>query len=166
MVAAIGGDNRYYSLNTLWNIRETLDWLIGGRGLARGRRHPTEIRVGDRIDSWKVIGLEPERRLAMVFGLRAPGTGVLEFLLEPLPGNRTRLTATAYWHPDGVPGLLYWLAMEPFHQVIFAGLTREVCRRADRVPGSAASQCGEIAQADPASRPVQSPGRTGVGRSQ
>ena len=131
VVAAIGGDNRYYYLNSLWTIRETRDWLVGGRGLARGRRHPTQVRVGDRIDTWEVIGVEPERRLTMTFGLRAPGAGVLEFELEPLPGGRTRLTATAYWHPAGVWGLMYWLAMEPFNQVIFTGLTREICRRAE-----------------------------------
>jgi len=131
VVTAIGGDNRYYYLNSLWTIRETMDWMVGGRGLARGRRHPTQVRVGDRIDTWEVIGVEPERRLTMTFGLRAPGAGVLEFELEPLPGGRTRLTATAYWHPAGVWGLMYWLAMEPFHQVIFTGLTREICRRAE-----------------------------------
>ena len=131
IVAAIGGDNRYYYLNSLWTIRETLDWLVGGRGLARGRRHPTEVRVGDRIDTWEVIGVEPERRLTLVFGMRAPGGGVLEFDLEPLAGGHTRLTATAYWHPAGVWGLMYWLSMEPFHQVIFSGLTREICRRAE-----------------------------------
>jgi hypothetical protein len=89
------------------------------------------VRVGDRIDSWEVIGVEPERRLTMTFGMRAPGAGVLEFELEPLSGGRTRLTATAYWHPAGVWGLLYWLAMEPGHQVIFKGLTRAICRRAE-----------------------------------
>ncbi|MBP6583436.1 MAG: DUF2867 domain-containing protein, partial [Chromatiaceae bacterium] len=131
IVAAIGGDNRCYYLNSLWTVRETLDWLVGGRGLARGRRHPTEVRVGDRIDTWEVIGMEPERRLTLVFGMRAPGAGVLEFDLEPLAGEHTRLTATAYWHPAGVWGLMYWLSMEPFHQVIFSGLTREICRRAE-----------------------------------
>ncbi len=131
VVAAIGGDNRYYYLNTLWSIRETLDWLAGGRGLARGRRHPTEVRVGDRIDSWEVVGVEPERRLTMIFGMRAPGAGILEFELEPLASGGTQLTATAYWHPAGVWGLMYWLAMEPFHQVIFSGMTRAICQRAE-----------------------------------
>ncbi len=35
IVAAIGGDNRCYYLNSLWTVRETLDWLVGGRGLAQ-----------------------------------------------------------------------------------------------------------------------------------
>ena len=135
VVSAIGGENRYYYLNTLWALREAIDWAAGGPGLNRGRRHPSEVRMGDRIDSWEVIGVDPERRLTLSFGMRAPGAGVLEFEIEPLPdqpeGPRTRVTATAYWHPAGVWGLLYWLSMEPAHQVIFRGLTREIARRAE-----------------------------------
>ncbi len=132
VVAAIGGDNRYYYLNTLWSIREWMDWLIGGPGLQRGRRHAEEVRMGDRIDYWTVMGAEPERRLSLGFGLRAPGAGMLEFELNPLPTGGTRLTATAYWHPAGVWGLLYWYSLEPIHLILFKGLTREICRRAEQ----------------------------------
>lgn len=132
VVAAIGGDNRYYYLNTLWSIREWMDWAIGGPGLRRGRRHAEEVRTGDRIDYWTVMGAEPERRLSLAFGMRAPGAGVLEFELEPLTAGGTRLTATAYWHPAGVWGLLYWYSLEPVHRRLFKGLTREICRRAEQ----------------------------------
>jgi hypothetical protein len=131
LVAAIGGDNRYYGFDWLWTAREIMDWAVGGRGLARGRRHPTAVRVGDRIDSWTVVGVEPERRLTLAFGMRAPGAGVLELEVTPLGPDRTRLTATAYWHPAGVLGLLYWLSMEPAHRTIFKGMTRAICRRAE-----------------------------------
>ncbi len=132
VVSAIGGDNRYYYLNTLWSIREWMDWAIGGPGLKRGRRDPHEIRTGDRIDHWKVLGAEPEKRLSLAFGLRAPGAGVMELELTPLADGGTRLTATAYWHPAGVWGLLYWYSLEPIHRFVFKGLTREICRRAER----------------------------------
>jgi hypothetical protein len=108
---------------------------VGGPGLKRGRRHPRELRVGDRVDSWEVIGIEPGRRLTMRFGMRAPGAGVLEFEVEPMHERggepRTQVTATAYWHPAGVWGLMYWLSMEPAHLVMFRGLTREIARRAE-----------------------------------
>lgn len=132
VVSSIGGDNRYYYLNSLWALREWMDWAVGGPGLRRGRRHPSEVRVGDQIDSWKVIGVEPERRLTLVFGMRAPGAGVLEFELCPRASGGTTLSATAYWHPAGVWGLLYWYSLEPAHRVIFTGLTREICRRAEQ----------------------------------
>jgi uncharacterized protein YbjT (DUF2867 family) len=131
VVAAIGGDTRYYYLDTLWSIREWMDWAVGGPGRKRGRRHPQEVRIGDRIDHWTVLGVEPVRRLTLAFGMRAPGAGVLEFELTPRPDGGTHLTATAYWHPAGVWGLLYWSAFEPTHRIIFKGLTREICRRAE-----------------------------------
>ena len=89
------------------------------------------VRLGDNIDYWTVIGVEPERRLTLHFGLRAPGSSILEFELEPRPDGGTRLTETAYWHPQGVWGLLYWAALVPFHLFIFKGMTRAMVRRTE-----------------------------------
>jgi uncharacterized protein YbjT (DUF2867 family) len=134
-VAAIGGKNRYYYLNPLWTLRELLDWLAGGPGLNHSRRHPSRLRLGDIIDSWRVVGLEPERRLTLQFGMKAPGAGVLEFEIDPESEGRTRITATAYWHPAGIWGLLYWYSLEPFHLIIFKGLTRAIAERAKQAEG-------------------------------
>lgn len=131
VVSAIGGENRYYYMNSLWAMREFLDWMVGGPGLKRGRRNSQDLRVGDQVDSWKVIGVEPEHRLTMAFGMRAPGSGILEFVIDPVNAERSRLKATAYWHPAGVLGLAYWYSLEMAHQFIFTGLTREICRRAE-----------------------------------
>ncbi|MBK5968349.1 MULTISPECIES: DUF2867 domain-containing protein [Thiorhodovibrio] len=135
VVTAIGGETGYYYLNPLWQLRERLDWLAGGPGHRGGRRHPTELRVGDRIDSWKVLGLEPERRLSLAFGMKAPGAGMLEFELEPRADGGTKLNLTAYWHPAGVWGLLYWYGFEPAHKIIFSGTAREICRHAEASDG-------------------------------
>ena len=135
-VATIGGDNGYYTMGWLWWIRGVMDWLVRGPGLTRGRRHPTELRIGDRIDYWTVLALEPTRRLTLHFGMRAPGSGVLEFEVEPeptpAPGHCTRLTITAYWHPQGVWGLLYWYALAPAHLFIFRKMSRAMLRRAEQ----------------------------------
>jgi hypothetical protein len=129
-VTSIGGDNRYYFMNVLWWVRELMDWCVGGPGFTRGRRHPTELRIGDVIDYWTVVGLEPERRLTLHFGMKAPGTGILEFELEPA-GPRTRVAITAYWHPKGIWGLAYWYALVPAHLFVFRGWTRAIARRAE-----------------------------------
>jgi uncharacterized protein YbjT (DUF2867 family) len=133
-VTTIGGDNGYYTMNFLWWVRGVMDWLVGGPGLTRGRRHPTELRIGDRIDYWTVLALEPGHRLTLHFGMRAPGSGVLEFEVDPEPApappGLTRLTITAYWHPQGVWGLLYWYALVPAHLFIFRLMARAMLRRA------------------------------------
>jgi hypothetical protein len=124
-------------------VRELLDWLAGGAGFSRGRRHPTDLRVGDVIDYWTVVAIEPARRLTLHFGMRAPGTGILEFELEPAADGGTRLTETAYWHPAGFWGLLYWYLLVPFHLFLFKGMTRAIVRQAERLGGaSAASRAG------------------------
>ena len=130
VVSAIGGRNRYYALDVLWTVREFADWLVGGPGLSRGRRDPRELRVGDSVDSWRVIGLEPGRRLTLLFGMKAPGAGILEFKLQ-LEGDGTRISATAYWHPRGAWGLLYWYPLAPFHGLIFNRMTEAIARRAE-----------------------------------
>jgi len=144
VVASIGGPNRYFYMNALWKIREVLDWMVGGPGLNYGRRHPDELRVGDTVDSWRVIAMEPGRRLTLFFGMRAPGSGVLEFELEP-EGQGTRIRATAYWHPAGVWGLLYWYALVPAHLFIFAGMTRAIARRAEARARSGNGEGGSAA---------------------
>lgn len=138
-VTAIGGKNRYYALDFLWTLRELADWFIGGPGFSRGRRHELELRVGDTVDSWQVIAMEPERRLTLLFGMKAPGAGALEFELEP-EGEGTRITATAYWHPRGTWGLLYWYPLAPFHGLIFRRMTDAIARRAEAAGQDAAPQ--------------------------
>jgi len=129
-VTAIGGKQGYGALGWLWWLRGLIDWVFGGPGLTRGRRHAQDLRPGDRIDYWTVLALEPERRLTLHFGMKAPGSGVLEFVIDPLPEGQKRLTATAYWHPKGVWGLLYWYAMIPAHLVLFKRMTASLMRRA------------------------------------
>lgn len=133
VVRSIGGRNRYFGADLLWWLRETADWMIGGRGRHRGRRDPDDLRLGDHVDSWTVVGLEPARRLTLMMGMKAVGSGVLEFDLEPLGDGGTRLTATAYWQPEGLAGLVYWYALFPAHLFIFDNMTRNICRLAERL---------------------------------
>ena len=88
--------------------------------------------------------------MTLNFGMKAPGAGILEFDVVPLPTGRTRVTVTAYWHPQGVWGLLYWAALVPFHLFIFKGMTRAIARRAEALaaapgaPGAGNSKGGRV----------------------
>lgn len=131
VISMLGGNTGYFYMGWLWWIRGLMDWLVGGPGLTKGRRHPTELRLGDRIDYWTVMGIEQQHRLTLNFGMRCPGSGVLEFEIDPLPGGGARVGVTAYWHPQGVWGLLYWYALVPAHLFIFRGMTAAIARRAE-----------------------------------
>jgi hypothetical protein len=80
-----------------------------------------------------VIGMERERRLTLSFGMRAPGSGILEFEIDPVTGGGSTVTVTAYWHPQGVWGLLYWYALVPAHLFVFDRMTRAIARRAEAI---------------------------------
>jgi hypothetical protein len=93
------------------------------------------------FDGWRVIAMEPRKRLTLLMELKAPGTGVLEFTLGEMHGG-TEISMTAYWHPAGVWGLLYWYAMLPFHAFLFRGTVRTIAERAEALgaqPGAAAT---------------------------
>jgi hypothetical protein len=131
VVCAIGGESGWYHADLLWNVRRAFDWVLGGPSLRRTRRHPTQLRVGDVIDSWRVIAIDPPRRLTLRMEMKAPGAGLLEFTVKPGPdGIGSTVNATGYWHPAGVMGLLYWYALVPAHHFLFEGLTRAIDRRA------------------------------------
>jgi len=131
VICTVGGVEGYFYANWLWWLRRALDWLVGGPSFRRRRRHPTELRVGDVVDSWRVIALEPDRRLTLLMEMKAPGAGVLEFVVKPdAAGSGSTVSATAYWHPAGVAGLAYWYALVPAHLYLFRGLTRALVERA------------------------------------
>jgi hypothetical protein len=131
-VAAVGGENGYYYLDALWTLRGQLDRLVGGTGLRRGRRDPHAVAVGDAIDFWRVVSVEPGKRLTLLAEMKLPGSATLEFELQPEAGGTTRILVTGYFHPAGAPGLLYWHALGPAHVLIFNGLARAIARRAER----------------------------------
>jgi len=145
VVCTIGENGDYFYANGLWWLRRALDWLAGGPSFRRTRRHPTELRVGDVVDSWRVIALEPGRRLTLLMEMKAPGAGVQEIVVRPsADGRGSSVTATAYWHPAGVAGLAYWYALVPAHLFIFRGLTRAIMRRA-----SAPAHSGSLSERAP-----------------
>jgi uncharacterized protein YbjT (DUF2867 family) len=129
VISRFGADGDFFFGRRLWWLRRALDWLVGGPGLRRPRRHPSELRTGDVVDVWRVIEMEPGRKLTLLMEMKAPGAGVLEFRIAD--GDATReVSMQAYWHPAGVSGLLYWYALMPFHAWLFRGTTREIARRA------------------------------------
>lgn len=129
VLETIGGENRYFVMNALWTVREWMDAVVGGDGMIHRRPASGLTHVGQQVDSWRVTDIAPPNLLALEFGMKAPGDGVLEFTIEPDSGG-ARLNVTAWFDPDGLAGRLYWAAMKPAHLVLFDRLTSEIARRA------------------------------------
>ena len=120
-ICASGGDHGWHYATWLWRLRGAIDRLVGGVGMRRGRRHPTELRVGDPLDFWRVAAIEPGKRLTLVAEMKLPGSAVLELSVAPQDSG-SQVHVSAHFHPAGVWGLLYWYALWPVHRLMFRRL--------------------------------------------
>ncbi len=128
-VQAIGGSNGWYFAHSLWKLRGILDRLVGGPGLRRGRRHPTDLRVGDGLDFWRVIAMESPHRLLLLAEMKTPGDALLEFLVAPDGPGKVELKMISRFLPRGLAGILYWYALLPAHRWLFEGMLRAVAAK-------------------------------------
>ncbi len=133
-ISSIGGERGWYFATWLWKIRGAVDRMLGGVGMRRGRRHPTELRVDDPLDFWRVVAVETERSLTLVAEMKLPGSAVLELSVEP-NGSGSIARLQAHFHPAGVWGLLYWYALWPIHMVMFRRLAQALAAGPKRRAG-------------------------------
>jgi hypothetical protein len=129
-IQRIGGKTGWYYGNWLWHIRGFLDLIVGGVGVRRGRRDPENIRVGDALDFWRVQAFEPGRLLRLQAEMKVPGRAWLEFEVTE-QGTSSTIHQTAIFDPVGLFGLVYWYALFPLHQLVFAGMLRNIARAAE-----------------------------------
>jgi uncharacterized protein YbjT (DUF2867 family) len=126
-VWSIGGDNGWYSMNWAWRLRGLIDQLVGGTGLNRGRRHPTEIQVGDSIDFWRVLLADEKKRHIILFAeMKLPGEAWLEFQIDE---EKKTLKQTATFRPKGFFGRIYWYSLFPFHIFIFRNMAKAIAQQ-------------------------------------
>ena len=129
-VRRLGGRNGWYGTNWLWRIRGWIDLLAGGPGLRRGRRNPETVGYGEALDFWRVVGFEQDKRLALRAEMKLPGEALMEFRLKACGKHNCTLQQSALFQPRGLPGLLYWYAIAPFHHIVFRSMIQGICREA------------------------------------
>ncbi len=124
------------------------------------RIHPEwqQISIGDRFagtpdgsQSWEVAALDAERFLGLRMSLDLRGRpfdprarsrprsytdSLWGFLLEELPGGRTRLIVSGYWalRPRALQPILSFLFLEPSHWIMQTRQFASLKRRAERGP--------------------------------
>ncbi len=129
-VQHLGGRQGYYHGNWLWRLRGMLDRLAGGVGLGRGRRHAHTLAVGDALDFWRVLRIEPPESLLLLAEMKMPGEALLDIRVQSLGKDRCMLSMLSRFLPSGVAGLAYWYALYPFHQYIFRGMLSAIAQAA------------------------------------
>lgn len=132
-IRRIGGDTGWYFGDWLWRVRGFMDLLVGGVGVRRGRRNPSDMAVGDAIDWWRVERYEPGRMVRLYAEMKLPGRAWLQFEVTPAgDGPGAVIHQTAEFDPVGLGGLVYWYALWPAHSAVFRGMIRGITRAADR----------------------------------
>jgi hypothetical protein len=125
------------------------------------RIHPEwqQVALGDRFSAkpdgsqwWEVAALEPERFLGLRMSLDLRGRpfdprgprprhstdSTWGFLLEALPGERTRLVVSGYWslEPEWLQGPASFLLLEPTHWIMQTRQFTNLARRVGSARGS------------------------------
>jgi hypothetical protein len=94
-------------------------------GTSRGRKSQTSLKINDVVDFWRVEDLQKNMRLLLRAEMKLPGKAWLEFKIRN-EGTERRLCITAYYHPDGYFGEIYWYIFLPFHKVLFNNLIKQI----------------------------------------
>jgi hypothetical protein len=127
--SSLGGETGWLVWEWAWELRGFLDQLVGGPGLRRGRRHPTEVLEGEAVDFWRVEEIDPPRLLRLRAEMKVPGQAWLQFETRE-EGSGTRLIQAALFAPTGFFGWLYWYGIYPAHALIFDAMVDAVAERA------------------------------------
>jgi uncharacterized protein YbjT (DUF2867 family) len=127
---SLGGDAGWLFWDWSWQVRGWMDEVIGGVGLRRGRRHPSELAIGDAVDFWRAEALEPDRLMRLRAEMKVPGGAWLECRVKPHASGRSLLNVTALFKPKGVGGFLYWWFFYIPHVFIFTQMAKRIGERA------------------------------------
>jgi hypothetical protein len=130
VLTGLGGDRGWPGFSTLWEVRGFVDRLVGGPGLARGRRDADELRAGDALDFWRVEEITRPRVLRLRAEMRVPGSAWLEWTVEPTDEGAT-LVQRALFAPRGLAGAAYWYALYPVHGLVFSRMAQQIAQRAE-----------------------------------
>lgn len=126
---SLRGARAWLYFNWAWRLRGLMDRMIDGVGLRRERRDPSELRIGEAVDFWRVEAVEPAPLLRLRAEIKVPGSAGLQFEAHALPDNRTRLVQTAFFAPKGIAGLAHWYVLYRAKKAAQSGGRYEVSHR-------------------------------------
>lgn len=126
VITGVGGEQGWYTVPLVWELRGVLDHLVGGIGLHRGR--PPHIKPGDSVDFWTVAERDDNaKRLVLRADMKMPGVTTLTMCAGG-DGGGTRYRQTIRFWPHGASGHLYWILQKPAHDLVFSAMARNIAR--------------------------------------
>jgi hypothetical protein len=129
VVNQIGGKERYFFGNLLWQTRGTMDLLVGHR-LAKGRPARPYLEVGDAVDSWKGDHRRAGKAAGVVVRYESAGLGRLCFTLKDKGDRRNWTSAPGGTRTDAGPVLL--AVDDPRPSVYLPGMAKRIAQLAEQ----------------------------------
>lgn len=130
VISGVGGDNGWYTVPGVWELRGGIDRLLGGVGARRIR--PARLEPGAALDWWRIEEVEDGRLLRLRAETKLPGTARLEMRAEPVGRNTSRYVQRVTFVPRGWPGRAYWYAELTAHNFVFGVMARTIAGVASR----------------------------------
>jgi hypothetical protein len=133
VIEGLGGVRGWPGSPLAWSLRGRLDRLAGGP--ARGRRvwTPHRLRVGDKVDFWRVEEIRPGQLLRLRAELRMPGRAWLEMRVADQRDGSCTYVQRAVFLPSELAGHAYWLAARSLHAPVFGAMARDIAGAAARL---------------------------------
>lgn len=125
---AIGAQDDRRRGGTTGRVRGPLGRLLGGPGFARDRDGTHELREGDLLDNWRVVLVEPGRRVRLRCETAIPGRAWLEFKVTG--DNPCTIHQTVLFDPRGLSGIVFWYATAPLRSWMLRRTLLRLARRA------------------------------------
>ncbi|MFX0195602.1 MAG: SDR family oxidoreductase [Candidatus Hodarchaeota archaeon] len=125
------GRSNGWPCNLLWRLRAAIDRIIGGVGMRKGRPETGNIELGDTIDFFRVVKIEPNKMIRLKAEIKLPGDGWLQFEAELVEDNLISIMQTVFFAPRGLLGTVYWYLLHPIHRIIFAKMINKLASKAE-----------------------------------
>lgn len=127
-LTTIGGEHGYgRGMDLFWGVRGTVDRMVGGPGLRRGRPKG-DLHEGDPLDFWRVERLTPPHSMVLSAEMIVPGSARLEFRVEEIDDQHSRLHQVATLTGSSIWSTMYWGAVWPAHALVFNALGNHIVR--------------------------------------
>ena len=122
-IEGIGGERGWYYGTILWKTRGAVDKLLGGIGYRKGRPFG-ELRNGDQVDFWRVVGVDKSRKyLKLQAEMKLPGKVWITYEIKA-----NRFFQKIEFIPNGAFGRVYWQLVKPLHYFIFTQMFRAIVK--------------------------------------
>jgi hypothetical protein len=101
--------------------------------MRKGRPGPDKIKVGDTLDFFRIVKIQPGRMIRLKAEMKLPGEGWLQLDVTPHTEDQARLTQTVFFAPKGLPGIVYWYLLYPLHGLVFAKMIKTIAKRSEQI---------------------------------